>query len=128
MNRRKAIGFTVATVLLSLSCLVFLWSCTNEPVYVQRACIEAEPTIGYAPLTVTFDASCSSADGISPPLEGEYYFVWDFDDDNLGNRAGTVVEHTFVEPGTYLVQVGMTPLGGVPVDGTVRAITVLPTD
>ncbi len=127
MNRRKAIGFILAGLLLSATGLCF-WGCTNQPVYEPHACVDAEPTIGYAPLTVTFDASCSSADGMSPPAEGEYHYVWDFDDDNLGDRAGTAVEHTFTEPGTYLVQVGMMSMGGVPVDGAVRTITVLPAD
>lgn len=130
MNRRKAIGFILAGLLLSALTVLFLWGCTDQPIYEPHACIEAEPTIGYVPLTVTFDASCSSAAGMSPAPEGEYYYVWDFDDANLGDRAGTIVEHTFTEPGTYLVQVGMITMGpgGVPVDGAVRTITVLPTE
>jgi len=130
MNQRTGVRWSLAGVLLAASALLILWGCTFQPAHEPHACISAEPTIGYAPLTVTFDASCSSVNGMSPPPHGGYFYVWDFDDANLGDRAGTVVEHTFTEPGTYLVQVAMTTMGpgGEPVDGAVRTITVLPSE
>ncbi len=130
MNQQTGVRLRLAWGLLAASALLILWGCTFQPAHEPLACISAEPTIGYAPLVVTFDASCSSADGVSPPPQGDYFYVWDFDDANLGDRAGTIVEHTFTEPGTYLVQVAMTTIGpgGEPVAGAVRTITVLPSE
>lgn len=107
--------------------LLFLFGCVGTPLYSPTACFKADPTIGYAPLTVSFDASCSSANGMSPPAAGLFSYVWDFDDGNSsGPTSGMTVEHTFVEPGTYEVQVGLVDTKGMPVTGVTRTITVLP--
>jgi len=128
MKNRERSWLTVACLLLVTSALLVFGGCLFQPVHEVHACFTADPTIGQAPLTVTFDASCSSADAVSPPALEDYFYIWDFDDENLGDLSGTVVEHTFTEPGTYLVQVAMmtTGPGGEPVAGATRPITVLP--
>ena len=108
-----------AAVLIAIVVLGGLAGCmkTSTPV----ACFRAEPSIGYAPLTVAFDASCSF---VPEQAAGVYGFVWDFDDGSEG--TGRTITHAFLSPGTYMVSVGMIDSGGVPVDGAVRTITVLP--
>lgn len=101
--------------------LLLLASGCGEASLSITACITAEPTIGYAPLMVTFDASCSY---VPPQQAGVYTFVWDFDDG--ASDTGRTVGHTFAEPGTYGVSVGMINESGEPVAGTLRTITVLP--
>lgn len=130
MKNRERSWLTVVCLLLVASALSVFGGCSFQPVHEVHACFTADPTLGHAPLTVTFDASCSSADGVSPPALEDYFYIWDFDDENLGDLSGTVVEHTFTEPGTYLVQVSMMTTGpdSEPVDGATRPITVLPSD
>ncbi len=99
--------------------LLAIAGCTEPPSTV--ACITADPTIGYAPLTVAFDASCSY---VSPEHAGVYTFSWNFDDGAVD--VGRTVVHTFSGPGTYEVSVGMLDEGGIPVAGTMRVVTVLP--
>jgi PKD repeat protein len=100
--------------------LLAIAGCTEPPSTV--ACITADPTIGYAPLTVTFDASCSF---IPPEKYGVYYVTWRFDDGETD--IGQAVEHRFLEPGTYEVAASIFRSGeGVPLDGATRTITVLP--
>ncbi len=112
-----------------LFALLFLFGCESPSPYTPFACIEADPTIGYDPLTVSFDASCSFAEGMSPPPEGMFSYGWDFDDGSAAG-SGMTVEHTFVEPGTYEVQLGLIYTegrkAGIPAAGTTRTITVLP--
>ncbi len=56
-----------------------------------------EPTAGYAPLVVTFDASSS----FDP--DGEIVsYIWDFGDGTTG--GGVVVEHIYPVPGEYTVR------------------------
>ena len=96
--------------------------CTEPPSTV--ACITADPTIGYAPLTVTFDASCSH---IPPERYGIYYVTWRFDDGTTD--VGQTVEHTFLEPGTYEVAASIFRSGEAihtPLDEATRTVTVLP--
>jgi len=115
----------------SILALAFLCGCVGTPLYSPTACIEADPTIGYAPLTVSFDASCSSAEGVSPPPSGMFSYGWDFDDDSAAAH-GMTVEHTFVEPGTYEVQVVLIytegQKAGIPAAGGTRTVTVLPAE
>lgn len=102
--------------------LLLIAGCTEPPSTV--ACITADPTIGYAPLTVAFDASCSF---IPPERYGTYYVMWRFDDGT--GDVGQTVEHTFVEPGTYQVTASIhrseDPVFS-PLDTATRTITVLP--
>ena len=64
---------------------------------------------------------------MSLPAAGLFSYVWDFDDGNSnGPTTGMTVKHTFVNPGTYEVQVGLVDTKGVPVAGVTRTITVLP--
>jgi hypothetical protein len=85
------------------------------------ACFTADPTIGYAPLEVTFDASCSYV-----PVEeaSVYEFAWSFDDGS--GDVGRTVIHTFAEPGTYQVYDHMHDLGIQVGQSATRVITVLP--
>lgn len=109
------------TVLMVAGLLGVTAGCMQSVPRLPIACIDADPSIGYAPLTVTFDASCSF---IPPEAAGVYSFVWDFDDEATG--TGRTITHTFLDPGTYMVSVGMNDSGGIPVDAAVRTITVLP--
>lgn len=110
-----------ATLLLAVAAGVLLAGvgCTEEPSVV--ACITADPTIGYAPLEVAFDASCS----LVPPEHASIYtFVWDFGDG--AGDAGRTVTHTFTEPGTYQVYVDLHDMGEPVGASAMRVITVLP--
>ena len=61
---------------------------------------------GYAPLTVSFDAS-----GSYDPDGDRLSFVWDFGDGTTG--SGTVVKHTFSSPGEYTITLRVVdPRGG----------------
>jgi PKD repeat protein len=111
----------IAFLLSLLAGLLLAVAGCQEPARPIIACIEAEPTIGYAPLTVTFDAACSY---VPPKHAGIYAFSWDFDDGT--GDVGRAVAHTFAAPGTYAVSVGMLDEGGIPVAGTMRIVTILP--
>lgn len=118
-----------AMIIGGLFALLFLFGCAHPSPYTPFACIEADPTIGYAPLTVSFDASCSFAEGMRPPPPGMFNYLWDFGDGTAG--SGMTVEHTFDEPGTFKVQLMLTHtegrMAGIPVErGSFRIITVLP--
>ncbi len=119
-----AIFVLIVAVVLSIT------GCFQRTAVDAIACIHAEPTIGYAPLTVTFDASCSIVGLESPPSAQDYYFLWWFDDGTPGGDVGTTIEHTFDEPGTYQVRTAMyeTASGGIPQDQAIRTITVLPAE
>jgi len=90
---KKLLGKTKYLVIIgSILALFFLFGCIGTPLYSPTACFKAAPTIGYAPLTVAFDASCSSANGMSPPATGLFSYVWDFDDGNSnGPTTGMTV-------------------------------------
>jgi len=114
---------TRTMLLLSLlaGMLLLIVGCTEPPSTV--ACITAAPTIGYAPLTVSLDASCSY---IPPERYGIYYVTWRFDDGTVGD-VGPTVAHTFLEPGTYEVAASIFKSGeGIPLDEATRTVTVLP--
>jgi len=111
-------------LLLSLfaGMLLSIAGCTEPPSTV--ACITAAPSIGYAPLTVMLDASCSS---IPPERYGIYYVMWRFDDGT--GAVGPAVEHTFLEPGTYEVTASIFRSADpvyTPLDTATRTVTVLP--
>jgi PKD repeat protein len=112
-----------AALIVALAAVVVLGGCMKNEALIPTACIRAEPTIGYAPLSVAFDASCSY---VPAEAAGVYTFVWDFDDGETG--TGRTIAHTFVDPGTYNVSVGMVNGVGEPVDGAARVVTVLPAE
>jgi len=123
MKSRLSARSGVASVLI-VAAILMISGCWGQPTAEPRACIQAEPTIGYAPLTVTFDASCSY---VPEGAEDVYHFQWEFDDGLEG--AGRTAVHTFAKPGTYTVEVVMIGSDGMDLDnlniGT-RVITVLP--
>jgi PKD repeat protein len=95
---KKALEIAKPLVIIgSTLALLFLFGCESPSPYSPIACIKADPTIGYTPLTVSFDASCSSAEGVSPPPEGMFSYGWDFDDDSAAAH-GMTVEHITVLP------------------------------
>ena len=96
--------------------------CIGPSVPTPIACIQAEPTIGYAPMTVTFDASCSY---VPEGAEGVYHFRWEFSDGS--DDTGRAVVHTFTEPGTYTAEAIMINSEYDWVDTASRVVTVLPT-
>jgi len=115
---------SVAVSVLIIFAILMISGCLGQPVATPRACIQAEPTIGYAPLTVAFDASCSY---VPDGAQDVYHFQWEFDDGSEGTGRTTV--HTFAEPGTYTVEAIMIGSDGIDMDnlniGT-RVVTVLP--
>ena len=131
MNKLTDIPRAVTYFLIAggVFALLLLFGCESPPQYTSFGCIEADPTIGYVPLTVSFDASCSFVEGVSPPPAGLLSYGWDFDDDSAAG-SGMTIEHTFVEPGTYEVQVVLIHTqgrdAGIPEAGGTRTITVLP--
>jgi len=112
-------GLRIPAALMIIGVIGGLIGCT--PIASPVACIDADPSIGSAPLTVRFDASCSF---VPADVAGVYGFAWDFDDGTAG--TGRTITHTFTMPGTYMVSVGMHDSGGIPVGAAVRTITVLP--
>ncbi len=109
----------IALLLVLFAGLLVVVGCQEPPEIV--ACCTATPTIGYAPLEVTFDAACSY---VPPEHAGVYGFLWSFGDGT--GDAGRAVTHTFTEPGTYQVYVDLHDMG-VPVGtSAMRVITVLP--
>jgi hypothetical protein len=96
----------------------------QEPARPIIACIEAEPTIGYAPVTIAFDAACSF---VPPERAGVYDYRWEFGDGT--DASGRSAIHTFSAPGTYEVGIYIFDFDmGVPevLAYTKRVITVLP--
>jgi PKD repeat protein len=76
----------------------------------------ADPTRGNAPLTVSFDASGSTA-GDNAITD----YTWDFGDGDTG--TGITVEHTYDTPGTYAAKLTITADTGA-TGTTTRLITV----
>ena len=74
----------------------------NQPPVAQ---IAATPTSGPAPLLVNFNAS-----GSSDPDGTIRQYQWDFGDGALG--SGSTISHTFVNTGTYNVQLTVTDNDG----------------
>jgi PKD repeat protein len=75
------------------------------------------PTVGIAPLEVSFDAGESFDDG------SVVSYAWDFGDGGTGNSA--TPSHTFTEPGDYVVTLTVTDNEGN--TGTaMRVVSVLP--
>ena len=62
-----------------------------------RACFQAVPRSGEAPLDVSFDASCSTGS----EEEGIASYSWTFGDG--GTASGKTASHRFAVPGTYVV-------------------------
>ena len=96
--------------------------CVLQETPIPSACIQAEPTIGYAPLAIVFDASYTK---VPAGAEGVYVFQWEFADGAEGE--GRTAVRTYTEPGTYTVAVLMFKDGVDLVDIATRVVTVLPT-
>lgn len=80
--------------------------------------VVAESTsAGTSPLTVTFDASASSA-----PAGSISGYEWDFGDGSTG--TGAVVSHTYAHPGSYLPGVLVTDSAGEGAATVAPAVTV----
>ncbi|GAB1513406.1 ThuA domain-containing protein [Actinophytocola sp. KF-1] len=77
---------------------------TRSPVAV----LNASPTSGQAPLTVSFDAS-----GSSDPDPGESIsYAWDFTNDGTVDSADPVTSHTYTTNGTYTAKLTVTDSSG----------------
>lgn len=87
------------------------------------ATIAASPTVGTAPLEVTFDASSSSDPAASLPVaEAITFFIWDFGDGETG--AGKRIIHTYMGAGTFIAGLTVVDDDGAIATDTVE-ITVL---
>jgi len=110
-------GCLLAVILLAVA------GC-QQPVPEIMACITADPTIGYAPLTVAFAASCTY---VPPERAGVYDYHWEFGDG--ADASGRTAIHTFTAPGTYevFVMVGHLNMGEWDAaSSAMRVIVVLP--
>lgn len=100
MRKKKALivaGIVLCGLVLS-ACGLF-----NRP---PVAVIEAEPTSGPAPLTVTFDGSTSyDPDGTIT------YYLWLFGDYQTSSE--TIVTHTYPTAGTFVVTLAVEDAQGV---------------
>ncbi|WP_407951720.1 PKD domain-containing protein [Plantactinospora veratri] len=74
-----------------------------------RAVIEATPTSGRAPLTVTFDAVNSSDPDPGDILE----YRWDFTDDGTVDATGLTATHRYTAVGTYTARLQVVDFGGL---------------
>lgn len=69
------------------------------------ACMTADPVWGYSPLSVSFNASCSS-----DPDGSVVSYSWDFGDGSTG--TGPTPSHTYWSPGFYTVTLTVTDNSG----------------
>ncbi|RLE36122.1 hypothetical protein DRJ12_04640, partial [Candidatus Acetothermia bacterium] len=106
MKRLLIIGLLLSPLFLS-GCVLdtILGDVVNHP---PTAVVDASPTTGPAPLTVSLDA------GFSHDEDGsiiEYH--WEVGDPAAtGPLSGKTAEYTFEEPGTYLVKLTVVDDGG----------------
>jgi len=110
--------------LLLIAGILFSGCSTEEnrvPVFSR---IDTSTDCGTAPLTVQFNAYATGGNLIDSPTGGNTYLNidWNFQDGSTGH--GSVVNHIFTEPGTYIVEITVTDADG---DGETwfREITVL---
>jgi PKD repeat protein len=114
----------IALLLSLLAGMLLAVAACQEPARPIIACIDAEPTIGYAPLTVAFDAACTY---VPPERAGAYDYRWEFGDG--ADASGRSAIHTFTAPGTYevFVMVGNLNMGEWDASSSaMRVIVVLP--
>lgn len=71
--------------------------------------IDGSRTSGVAPLSVFFDATASTATGVTKPFHYLHY-AWDFDDPSslYPSTTGPVAAHVFETPGAYDVELTIT--------------------
>ncbi|RMG87837.1 MAG: PKD domain-containing protein, partial [Bacteroidetes bacterium] len=106
---------------IKMICMIVLsgnyWSptCTPPPP-PPTAAFTATPTSGFAPLTVSFDATASS-----DPNGSTLTYAWDFGDGNSGN--GVTVNHTYTTFGTFTATLTVTNNNGAS-DTETATITV----
>ena len=93
----------VVTALVLTAVVLTLGGCflLNNP----HAQLSFDPTHGYPPLTVHFDASTSNS-----PNGAITHYEWNFDDGDT--EMGASVDHTFVEKGIYAVTLTVTDSSG----------------
>jgi uncharacterized repeat protein (TIGR01451 family) len=72
----------------------------NQP---PTAVIQANPTSGATPLTVSFSGS-----GSSDPEGGLLTYAWDFDGNGTDDATGVTTSTTYSTPGTYLARLRVT--------------------
>ena len=88
------------------------------------AALTVSPSAGSAPLLVTADASASTDDDATSPIQS---FAFNFGDGSptVGPQAGATADHTYPQVGTYTVTVTVTDTGGRP-STTTQTVTVSP--
>ncbi|BCJ42132.1 hypothetical protein Aiant_27890 [Actinoplanes ianthinogenes] len=75
----------------------------NQP---PSAVIDAAPTQGPAPLTVTFHGAASSDP--DPADEGRLKYAWDFTDDGVTDATTPTATFTYTTPGTHTARLTVT--------------------
>lgn len=84
------------------------------------AVIQATPTSGSAPLTISFDGSSSSdSDG------NVIGYAWDFDNDGITDSTSAITSHTYNSAGTYTAKLTVTD-NDSRTDTAITSITVNP--
>jgi glucose/arabinose dehydrogenase len=70
--------------------------------------IEATPTVGDDPLTVSFSGA-----GTTDPDGDLVRYQWDFDSDGVVDAEGKEASHTYTDPGVYRAALTVTDVGGL---------------
>jgi parallel beta-helix repeat protein len=92
----------------------------NQPELPPSAVLTVNPGSGYAPVSVTADASGSSDDLDSTPIST---YRFDFGDGTVvGPQAAATAEHTYTRGGRYTVTVTVTDSGGQSSTATAEVI------
>ena len=96
-------------VVVGAGLLLLVAGCVlNRPL---DACFIAIPDPGEDPLTILFDASCSTYYG--EPLGVGYIYEWQFGDGPRAREHGNAITtYTFQEPGQYRVELLIIGWGG----------------
>ncbi|MEO3741901.1 PQQ-dependent sugar dehydrogenase [Plantactinospora sp. B5E13] len=83
---------------------------------IPHAAVDATPTSGNAPLTVSFDAVGSSDPDPGDILE----YQWDFTGDGTVDATGLTASHRYTSIGTYTARLRVVDIGGLSDTATVQ--------
>jgi PKD repeat protein len=115
-------GLVVATLGLTLAALLAPAGCADDPAVVEdfdSLSIAADPSEGWAPLSVGFSADFSpEGEDVVAPAGTTYQ--WDFGDD--AKSSETAPRHEYKRPGEYAVRLEVT---GADLSGTADTVVMV---